>query len=100
MAGRDELNIRRLVLDVDKALKMPSLLDISRAIQCCAGVVAHTIIVDEIDQETIGTVVTIEGEMLDYEEIARAIENSGAVIHSLDEVACGDHVIEPVRRLR
>lgn len=100
MAAHDQLNVRRLVLDVDKALKMPSLLDIAHAIQSCAGVVAHTIIVDEIDQETIGTVVTIEGEMLDYEEIARAIEGSGAVIHSLDEVACGDHLVEPVRRIR
>ena len=100
MSGHDQLNVRRLVLDVDKALKMPSILDIAEAIQRCAGVVAHTIIVDEIDQETIGTVVTIEGEQLDYDEIVRAIEGSGAVIHSLDEVACGDHLIEPARRLR
>lgn len=100
MAEKRELNIRRLVLDVDKAFKMPSLLEIAAAIQRCGGVAAHNIVVTEIDQQTIGTVVTIEGEALDYDEIVKAIEESGAVVHSLDQIACGDHVLEPVMRSR
>lgn len=94
------LNIRRMVLDVDKAFKMPSLIEIAAAIQRCGGVTANNIVVTEIDQQTIGTVITIEGEELDYDEIVKAIEESGAVVHSLDQIACGDYVLEPVERSR
>ena len=100
MADNDRLNIRRVVLDVDKAFEMPSLTEIAAALQRCAGVTASNIVVTEIDQQTIGTVVTIEGEGLDYDEIVEAIEESGAVVHSLDQIACGDYVLEPVKRSR
>jgi hypothetical protein len=96
----DQLNVRRIVMDVDKAFKMPSLIEISGAIHSCAGVAASTIVVTEIDQQTIGMDVTVEGEMIDYEQVVKAIEDSGAVVHSLDEISCGDRVIEPVKRTR
>jgi hypothetical protein len=94
------LNVRRLVIDVDKALKLPTLLDIAEAIHRCAGVSASNITVTEVDQETMGTNITIEGDMLDYEEIVRAIEHSGAVVHSLDQVIAGDRILEHVPRAR
>jgi hypothetical protein len=96
----ERLNVRRLVLDVDKAFKMPSLIEIAAAIQGCRGVAANNIIVTEIDQQTIGTVITIEGEDLDYDEIVKAIEETGAVVHSLDEIASGQRVLEPGKRSR
>jgi hypothetical protein len=94
------LNIRRLVMDVDKAFKMPSLIDIATAIHRCSGVAASNMVVTEIDQQTIGMDVTIEGETINYDEIVKAIEDSGAVVHSLDEIACGSHIVEPVKRSR
>jgi hypothetical protein len=95
-----KLGIRRLVLDVDKSVQAPSLLDIARAIGNCSGVEACNITVNEIDIETVGTNVTIEGEDLDYEEIVQAIENTGAVVHSLDQLVVGSRIIEPIPRSR
>ena len=94
------MNIRRLVLDVDKAMARPSLIDIGEAIVACRGVAALNITVGEIDVETIGMDVTIEGEGLDYEQICRAIENTGAVVHSIDQLVAGGQLIEGVRRVR
>lgn len=96
----DALNIRRLVIDVDKALKTPSLIEIAAAIHRCEGVRASNITVTEVDQETIGTNITIEGDGLRYDEIVRAIEASGAVVHSLDQIVCGEKILEHVPRSR
>jgi hypothetical protein len=92
--------VRRLVLDVDKAIQAPSLLEIAYAIQSCSGVEACNITVSEVDIQTVGTNVTIEGTVLDYDEIVRAIENTGAVVHGLDQIAAGDRIIEDVPRSR
>lgn len=100
MNGRARLNVRRVVLDVDKALKTPTLIEIAQAIHNVNGVHASNITVTEVDQETLGTNITIEGEGLVYDELVRAIEASGAVVHSLDQLVCGDRVIEETPRSR
>jgi hypothetical protein len=94
------MNIRRLVLDVDKAVARPSLIAIAEAISDCPGVEGTNITVTEIDIETVGMDVTIEGQNLDYETIVKAIEMAGAVVHSIDQIICGERVIEWVRRER
>jgi hypothetical protein len=94
------MNIRRLVLDVDKAMARPSILQIAQAISDCPGVEATNITVTEIDIETVGMDVTIEGQNLDYDALVKAIETAGAVVHSIDEVVCGERVVERVRRKR
>jgi hypothetical protein len=87
-------------LDVDKALARPSLLDIAKAIEACKGVEAINLTVSDIDVETVGMDVTIEGTGLDYDEIARAIENTGAVVHGIEEIVAGDRIVERVRRAK
>lgn len=94
------MNIRRLVLDVDKARARPSLLDIAAAISECPGVKGTNITVEEIDIETVGMDITIEGEGMNYEAIQRAIEMTGAVVHSIDQIVCGERLIEHVERCR
>jgi len=94
------MDIRRLVLDVDKAVKRPSLIELAQAIDKCDGVEAFNITVEEIDIETVGMIVTVEGECLDYDKIAQAIENTGAVVHSIDQVVVGSRLIECVRPAR
>lgn len=93
-------NLRRLVLDVDKAVRAPSLIEIAVAIQSCRGVEACNITVSEIDIETVGTNITIEGSDIKYDEIVRAIEKTGAVVHGLDQVVAGDRILENVPRSR
>ena len=94
------MNIRRLVLDVDKAMARPSLLEIAQAIEGCTGLEALNVTVDEIDIETVGMDITVEGEHLDYDEILKAIESTGAVVHSIDQLVVGNRVIERVPRTR
>jgi hypothetical protein len=94
------VNIRRLVLDVDKALARPSLVEIAGAIQALPCVDGLNITVTEIDVETIGMDVTIEGNGIDYESVVRAIESTGAVVHSIDQLICGSRIVERVARIR
>jgi hypothetical protein len=94
------VNIRRLVLDVDKAIARPTLVEIAEAIERVAGVEGLNIIVSEIDMETVGMDITIEGEQLDYPALATAIESTGAVVHSIDQLVAGQRVVEPIARKR
>ncbi len=94
------LNIRRLVLDVDKALAMPSLIEIAEAIQNSKGVESCNITVTGVDIETVGTNITIEGDGIDYDEVVRQIENTGAAVHGLDQIVVGERIIENTPRAR
>ncbi len=94
------MRIRRLFLDVDKAIKAPSRMEIAAAIEACNGVQACNITVGEIDLETVGTDITIEEDGMDYDEIAEAIEKTGAVIHGINQLIVGDRMVESVRRER
>lgn len=94
------MNLRRLVLDVDKAIARPSLLQIGEAISASRGVEAVNVTVKEIDVETVGMNITVEGERLDYEAIRAAIEATGAVVHSIDQLVAGNRLIEEVKRER
>lgn len=94
------LNIRRLVLDVDKAISRPPLTEIATAIHGVEGVEAVNITVTEIDLETVGMDVTIQGEKIDYDEVVHAIESAGAVVHSIDELSTGQYLLEKVQRSR
>ncbi len=94
------MNIRQLVLDVDKAMARPSLVEIAAAIDACHGVQSLNITVEEIDIETVGMDVTIEGDKMDYEEIVQAIESTGAVVHSLDQIVVGERIIPRIARVR
>jgi hypothetical protein len=87
-------------LDVDKAIARPSVIEIAAAINASKGVVATNITVTDIDVETVGMNVTIQGSGLDYDALAAAIEDVGAVVHSIDEIATGEDIIENVKRSR
>jgi uncharacterized protein len=94
------MNVRRMLLDVDKAVARPSLLEIGDAISACVGVAALNISLGDVDVETMGLEVTIEGTGLNYDEIVHAIEQTGAVVHGVEEIVAGDHILERVERAR
>lgn len=50
--------------------------------------------------ETVGTEITVEGDAIDYEQLVREIESSGAVVHGIDEIAVGSRLVENVKRQR
>ena len=94
------LNVRRLALDVDKAMVRPAIPELAAAIGNCKGVQGFNITVSDIDIETVGMDVTIEGEYLDYEAIVQAIGEVGAVVHSIDQIVCGERMVERIARAR
>jgi hypothetical protein len=94
------MNVRRLVLDVDKAVSRPDLVEIAEAINGVAGVEAANITVTEIDIETVGMDITVEGDGIDHAALNKAIEETGAVVHSVDQIVIGERIVERVKRER
>jgi hypothetical protein len=94
------MNIRRLALDVDKARERPDLITLAAAIEAVQGVEGVNITVSGIDMETVGTQITVEGENIDFEALRKAIENTGAVVNSIDQIVAGKRTIEWVKRAR
>ncbi|MEF8843779.1 MAG: DUF211 domain-containing protein [Haloarculaceae archaeon] len=85
--------VRRLVVDVLKPHD-PPLVEFTRQVSevDCVGGVTATLI--ELDQEVQNVKLTFEGESLDPETIEERIEELGATVHSVDQVACGEYAVE------
>ncbi|MEF8814196.1 MAG: DUF211 domain-containing protein [Halovenus sp.] len=91
--------LRRIVLDVLKPHD-PSLLEFTErtaAVESVDGVTASLI---ELDQEVQNIKLTFEGDTLDYATIEGTIEELGGTIHSVDQVAYGEYVVEERRTLQ
>ncbi|MCW8801775.1 MAG: DUF211 domain-containing protein [Candidatus Bathyarchaeota archaeon] len=88
--------IRRLVLDVLKPHK-PSVVEVSEALSHLEGVEGVNIIINEIDQQVENAKVILAGIALDFAEIQAKLEEFGATIHSIDEVAAGKRIVEEVK---
>ena len=91
--------IRRLVLDVLKPHE-PSKLLLAERLSTLNGVEGVNLSLYELDQETENIKITIEGNNLDFNEIKGTIEEYGAVIHSVDEIAAGKKLVEEVETLQ
>lgn len=86
-------NLRLLVLDVLKPHE-PSLLEFSErvaTVDCVDGLTTSLI---ELDQEVENVKLTIEGEPLDYPAIETAIDDLGGSVHSVDQAAYGEYLVE------
>lgn len=94
------VRIRRVVMDVDKTVQRPDVIELGEAIEKVEGVEASNITVTEIDIETVGMDITVEGDGIDWAGLRRAIERTGAVVHSIDQLVVGERIIEGVKRLR
>jgi len=87
--------IRRLVLDVLKP-HSPSVIELSEALSKLEGVEAVNIIIYEIDQHVENAKIVIGGNRIDFEGVKKKLEEMGAAIHSIDQVAAGERIIEEV----
>lgn len=88
-------DLRRLVLDVLKPTE-PTIVQLAQALSGLDGVDGVNISIYEIDRLVENAKITIEGNNLNYEKVARVIEEYGGSIHSIDEVAAGKVLIEDV----
>jgi len=87
--------IRRLILDVLKPHK-PNVIEVSEALSHLEGVEGVNIIINEIDQQVENAKVIVVGTSISFEDIQKTLEEFGATIHSIDEVAAGKKIIEEV----
>ncbi|ATZ61491.2 MAG: DUF211 domain-containing protein [Methanosarcinales archaeon Met12] len=88
-------NIQRVVLDVLKP-HQPLMMDLAKSLCELKGVTGVNLSLYEVDQKTENIKITIKGIDINYSAIKSTIENHGAVIHSIDEVAAGKELIEGV----
>ncbi len=65
---------------MDKARERPDLVALAAAIEKVTGVDGVNVTVTEIDMETVGMNVTVEGEGIDVHALTKAIESAGAVV--------------------
>ena len=87
--------IRRLILDVLKPHK-PNVVEVSEALSHLEGVEGVNIIINEIDQQVENAKVIVAGTSINFEDIKKKLEEFGATIHSIDEVAAGKMIVEEV----
>ncbi len=88
--------IRRLVLDVLKPHN-PNVVELSEALSHIEGVEGVNVIIYEIDQQVENVKIIIAGNSIDFEGIKKKLEEMGATIHSVDEVAAGKRIVEEVK---
>ena len=88
--------IRRLILDVLKPHK-PNVVEVSEALSHLEGVEGVNIIINEIDQKVENAKVIVAGSSISFEEIQKKLEEFGAIVHSIDEVAAGKTIVEEVK---
>jgi len=85
--------IRRLVLDLLKPHR-PTSIEFARRVSELPGVSGTNAVLVEVDEEVQNVKLTVEGEEIDYEAVEATIDELGGNVHSIDQVACGDHLIE------
>jgi hypothetical protein len=94
------MKIRCVKLDVDWASSGPGIVAVAAAIADVPGVEGANVTITEIDLETIGTDIAVEGDAIDLEHLKKAIEQTGAVVHSIDQLVIGERLVDYVPRVR
>ncbi len=87
--------VRRLVLDVLK-LHDPSIVSFAIALEQVNGVAAVNCTLVEIDSKTENLKVVLEGSNMDFELIAKTINDLHGSIHSIDQVVSGKRFVEAI----
>jgi len=88
--------VRRLVLDLLKPHD-PDLVTFASAASARDGVDGVNVVLIEIDREVQNVKMTLEGDSIPVEAVREAVEDLGGTVHSVDEVICGERVVEESR---
>jgi hypothetical protein len=92
---KKKCGVRRLVLDVLK-LHDPSIVSFAIALEQVNGVAAVNCTLVEIDAKTENLKVVLEGTNMDFELIAKTINDLHGSIHSIDQVVSGKRFVEAI----
>lgn len=91
--SREMSSMKRLVLDILKPNEIENA-TFARTLADLDGVEGTNVSLLESDKEVQNLKITIEGEAIDEAAVADAVENLGGTIHSVDEVVCGERLVE------
>ena len=89
----DRVPIRRVVLDLLKPHE-PTTLEFARRVAGVDGVTGVNVTVIEVDAEVENVKMTVEGDDVDFDAVSEAIDELGGSLHSIDQVACGERLVE------
>jgi len=87
--------VLRLVLDVLKPHD-PDIVTLARHVADAESVSGVNATLVETDREVQNIKLTVEGEDLHPAAVEDLAEDLGATVHSIDEVVCGDRLVEEV----
>lgn len=87
------VEIKRVVLDVMKPHD-PSVLEFADTTASCPGVDGVNAVLLETDREVQNIKLTVEGTNIDFDAVESSIDSLGGTVHSIDEVACGEDLVE------
>jgi len=93
------VDLRRVALDILKPHD-PSMLEFTERIAAVESVDGVSASLIELDQEVQNVKITAEGTSLEYDAIEDAIESLGGTVHSIDQAAYGEYVVEERRTLQ
>jgi hypothetical protein len=91
--------VGRLVVDVLKP-HQPSTIEFTQRVAAADSVAAVNATLIELDQKVKNLKLTIEGDAIDYDEVEATIEDAGGTVHSVDQVVCGDRMVEEASTLQ
>ncbi|OZG74789.1 hypothetical protein BTA51_05685 [Hahella sp. CCB-MM4] len=86
----DQISVRRVVLDVLKPLQ-PNALEFARQVSGAAKGCQVKVRVVEVDSQTESLMVEISGNFVPVDDVITMIRDSGATVHSIDEVEAVNH---------
>jgi hypothetical protein len=85
--------IQRLVLDVLKPHE-PTVVRYTQAVADIDGVDGVNTVLVETDRKVETVKMTIEGDGVSFDVVRDRIEDLGGTLHSVDEVVCGERLVE------
>ncbi|WP_458189200.1 DUF211 domain-containing protein [Haladaptatus sp. NG-WS-4] len=86
-------SLRRIVVDILKPHE-PTILELARRIAESDGVEGVDVTLLETDKEVENVKLTIEGDGIEYDDICDVVDELGGSIHSIDNVAYGEYIVE------
>lgn len=87
--------VRRLVLDVLKP-HQPTMLVVADKLGDLEGVHGVDITLFEIDNKVENIKITLEGDDIDFQDVAEVVQDAAGSIHSIDKVSTGKRLIDEV----
>lgn len=91
--------VRRIVVDVLKPHD-PPLVEFSERLAEVDSVEGATASLIELDQDVQNVKLTLEGADVEFAAVEDAVEALGGTVHSVDQVACGEYVVEDRKTLQ